>query len=201
MTGVQDVVQNTASEVASMTNDAVSATLGGGNPLTVPLFLSGAEVTTGTTFDVVSPASGKLLHNASSASVEDAVKAVESCADAFPAWAATTMRHRRDIFLKAADVLQARGDELAAYMKEETGAPHGFSAGMNVPLSADILRDIAGRISSIEGSMPMTSDAGTSAMVFREPYGVILGIAPWYVASSTHSCRGRLTPPSTPPLR
>lgn len=151
---------------------------------TVPLFLSGAEVTTGSTFDVVSPGSGELVHKASSASVEDAVKAAESCAAAFPAWAATSPGKRRDIFLKAAEVLERRQEEVATFMQEETGAPHGFAAGFNVPLSIDILKDIAGRICTIEGSMPVASDAGTSAMVFREPYGVILGIAPWYVSSS-----------------
>ena len=46
-------------------------------------------------------------------------------------------------------------------------------------LAIDILKDVAGRISSLSGSMPATNQEGVSALVYKEPFGVILAIAPW----------------------
>lgn len=86
---------------------------------------------------------------------------------------------RRDIFLKAAELLKSRVDELGGYMQDETGSATAFSSGFNVPLAAEMLRDVAGRCSSVMGSIPTCSDEGTAAMVVKEPYGVVLGIAPW----------------------
>lgn len=63
-------------------------------------------------------------------------------------------------------------------MVEETGASD-YWAGFNVRLSIDMLKDVAGRISSIKGEAPILGEEGTSAIVYKEPYGVILGIAPW----------------------
>lgn len=146
---------------------------------TVPLIINGKDVTTSTTFPVVSPASHKQIWAASSASLSDVSSAIESAQAAFPGWAKTKPSARRDILLKAADIFQSRAKELGEYMMEETGAEYGFSGGFNVPLSVEMLRDIAGRISSIAGTIPTCSQDGTAALVVKEPYGVVLGIAPW----------------------
>lgn len=81
--------------------------------------------------------------------------------------------------MKAADIVDARASELAEYMKVETGAASPFAEGFNVPKCADMLRDVAGRLSSIMGHIPTCEEEGTSAMVIREPFGVVLAIAPW----------------------
>jgi len=149
---------------------------------TVPLIINGKEVNTSTTFDVIAPSTGKVIHKCSSASVSDAIQAVEAAQAAFPAWRDTPPAKKRDIFLKAAEIAQSRAVELGKYMEDETGAGAGWAAGFNVPLAIDGLKDVAGRISSIKGSIPTPGDPGTSALVFNEPYGVILGIAPWNAA-------------------
>lgn len=146
---------------------------------TIPLIIDGKDIFTETTFNVISPGTGKLVHKCSSASVEDANAAVKAAQDAFPAWAAMPPAKRRDIFLKAADIMDARKEELGAYMMEETGADDFWATGVNVPLAADIIRDLAGRMSSIAGSIPAIADPGSSALVLKEPFGVILAIAPW----------------------
>lgn len=96
------------------------------------------------------------------------------------------MKHsaKRDIFLRAADVIDARAEEFADYMKIETGAADMFSNGFNVPKMADMLRDVAGRVSAVMGHIPSCEEEGTSALIVKEPYGVVLGIAPWYVPQS-----------------
>ncbi|KAF2119740.1 Aldehyde/histidinol dehydrogenase [Lophiotrema nucula] len=146
---------------------------------TVPLLINGKEVTTDTTFDVVSPSSHKPIWKASSASVDEANAAADAAQAAFPTWSKTKPSARRDIFLKAAEIFASRGEEYGAYMREETGAEAAFSSGFNVPLAAEMMKDVAGRISSVMGSIPVCSDDNTAALVIKEPWGVVLGIAPW----------------------
>ena len=145
----------------------------------VPLLIDGKEVTTETTFDVVSPVSGKVIWKASSVSKQDAIKAVEAAQAAFPAWSKTKPSVRRDILLKASDILKKRFDECAEYMNIETGSTNAMSAQFNVPSSIEQLRDVAGRIISTTGYVPVCSEEGRSAVIYKEPYGVVFGIAPW----------------------
>ncbi|GAB7356388.1 hypothetical protein MBLNU459_g7168t1 [Dothideomycetes sp. NU459] len=145
---------------------------------TVPLWIDGKEVTTSTTFDVNAPKTEKLLWKSAGANAKDATEAVESSQRAFKSWRKTKPQQIRKIFLKAADIMEERMEELAAYQMEETGAPEFIVKHFNLPTTIELLRDIAGRVSgAVAGSMPVTE--GGSAFVFKEPYGVILGIAPW----------------------
>lgn len=146
---------------------------------TVPLLINGSEVTSTTTFPVTSPASHKQIWSASSASLDHVKAAASAAQTAFPTWAKMKPSARRDIFLKAADVFSKRAQEAGKYMEDETGATPAFSSGFNVPLTVEMFKDVAGRISSISGTIPTCAQDGTSALVVKEPYGVILGIAPW----------------------
>lgn len=146
---------------------------------TVPLLINGKEVTTSTTFPVTSPSSHKQIWSASSASVEDAKAAISAAQTAFPAWAKTKPAARRDIFLKASEIFKSRAEEFGGYMEQETGSAPAFSSGFNVPLAAEIMKDVAGRCSTIMGNIPTCAQDGTAALVVKEPFGVILGIAPW----------------------
>lgn len=145
----------------------------------VPLIINGKEITTSSTFPVNSPASHKQIWSASGASVEDANNAVDAAQAAFPAWAKTKPTARRDIFLKASEIFASRAEELGRYMDEETGATAAFSSGFNVPLGAELFKDVAGRCTTINGVIPTCSDENTAALVVKEPYGVVLGISPW----------------------
>lgn len=151
----------------------------GSSEYIVPLHINGEEVKAEKTFDVVNPATGEVIWKGASASKEDAIRAVEAAQAAFPAWSRMKPSKRRDIFLKAADILQSRAEELGRYMMEETAADEFYASGFNVPNSVEALKDIAGRISSIVATMPIMAEEGRSAIVYREPYGVVLGIAPW----------------------
>lgn len=144
----------------------------------VPFFINGEEVQPGKAFDVVNPATGKVVHQCSSASDIDALAAVDAAAKAFPAWKKLPPHKRRDIFLKAAGIMLQRREELAQYMMEETGVPRGW-ADFNLNVATDFLLDVAGRIATLEGTFPTTQDENVGALVLKEPWGVILAIAPW----------------------
>jgi acyl-CoA reductase-like NAD-dependent aldehyde dehydrogenase len=146
---------------------------------TIPLLINGEEKTSASTFPVESPVSHKTIWSCSSASAADADAALAAASAAFPAWSKIKPAARRTIFMKAADLLEQRSEELRAHMNEETGSVDPF-ADFNIVTVAENIRDVAGRCSAIMGSIPTAQEEGTGALILKEPYGVILGIAPWY---------------------
>ncbi|EAW08366.1 aldehyde dehydrogenase [Aspergillus clavatus NRRL 1] len=149
-----------------------------GEHAVIPLIINNDSVVTENLLDVYGPAEGEFLYRSAAASVDDANRAVAAAKAAFPAWSKMKPYDRRDILMKAADIMYARREELIRYQMEETGAGRMF-AEKTCLLGAGFLKDFAARIPSIEGSVPSVGKDGECAMVFKEPYGVILGIAPW----------------------
>lgn len=146
---------------------------------TVPLLINGKEEYPSANFNVISPYTNQACWTAAAATPQDAIRAVEAADAAFPAWSQVKPTVRRDVLLKAADLLEARLEQNAEFMRTEMGADVGASQGFVVPLAIRMLRDVAGRITSICGCVPEVEAEGQSAIVFKEPMGVILGIVPW----------------------
>lgn len=144
---------------------------------TIPLQINGAETITDTTFDVIDPTSESPVWKCSSASVEDARNAVKAAQAAFPAWAKKSPSARRDIFLKAADILEKRTAELVQYAKSEIAFSNDLTY-LDLTSTAAQLRQVASDTVAEAGYIPVC-EGGRSAMVIQEPYGVVLGIAPW----------------------
>jgi acyl-CoA reductase-like NAD-dependent aldehyde dehydrogenase len=65
---------------------------------------------------------GKHIWDTSSCSEQDAIAAVAAAEKAFPSWSQTKPSERRDIFLRAADIITKRKTELGGYMHHEIGA-------------------------------------------------------------------------------
>lgn len=145
---------------------------------TIPLWLNGKEVTTSKTLDVISPVTNKLIYKAAAATEDDAAAAVKAGEEAFKSWSQTKPSFRRDIFLRAAEELAKRREECWQYTRNETGAERSMF-DFEFGLLLDACKALGGLISSIQGTVPTVSEEGSSAIVFKEPYGVVLGIAPW----------------------
>ncbi|TVY22070.1 Vanillin dehydrogenase, partial [Lachnellula hyalina] len=145
---------------------------------THPLLINNTPHQSPSSFPVHSPSDTTHLHNFSSASPSCTSDALSSASTAFPAWAALPPPTKRDIFLQAASLLKSRLPSLQATMTRETGASPSWAA-FDTNLAIQILLDVSGRLSSLTGSIPTPSDPGTSALVYKEPYGVVLAIAPW----------------------
>ncbi|KAJ6525024.1 Aldehyde/histidinol dehydrogenase [Mycena vulgaris] len=145
---------------------------------TIPLLINGEEKISAATFAVESPVSHTTLWSCSSASAADADDAVAAASAAFTSWSKTKPATRRNILLKAADLLEQRAAELKEHMQQETGST-GDYADFNTMTAAETMRDAAGRCSAIVGSIPVCQAEGTSALLVKEPYGVVLAIAPW----------------------
>ncbi|KAK7744085.1 hypothetical protein SLS53_003603 [Cytospora paraplurivora] len=146
--------------------------------ITVPFWINGKEVVPSKTFDVINSATLKVIHQCSSATEADAEAAVEAAAKAFPAWKNTPPTQKRDVFLKAAEIMERRRAELVNNMVEELGVPSDW-ANFNISLAKEFITDVAGRCITIEGVLPTSENTDTGAMVVKEPFGVVLAIAPW----------------------
>ncbi|RPA84619.1 aldehyde dehydrogenase [Ascobolus immersus RN42] len=143
--------------------------------LTIPLLLP-AEFTSSKTFPIFSPLDrdqASPLWQCSSAGPEQVDAAITASTSALRKWSSMPYPARRDILLKAATLIEENGPLLAKLMEIETGAPNDWTMGFNVPVGAALVREVAGRIKGNSGEKPLTE------LVWTEPVGVVLGIAPW----------------------
>ncbi len=93
------------------------------------LFIGGEWVgaTAGKTFDDVDPFTGDVVARIPAGTREDAKIAVESAAEAFREWSQAPPSVRQRVFLKAADVLENREEEVVSWLARETGCTLGFA--------------------------------------------------------------------------
>ena len=98
------------------------------------MYINGQDVSTpDNTFNVTSAITNEDIWSSSSAQTSHAIEAVEAAQAAFPAWRATSPQERRNILLRAADIMEYRANELCNYMDEETASEGPYSAGISFP--------------------------------------------------------------------
>ena len=147
----------------------------------VPSWINGEEELASSTFTVTDPSTGEICWEVSSITEQDARRVADAAQAAFPAWVATKPSARQAILFNAANLMEERADELVHYMCIEVGIDAGLARQLIVGLAISMMRDIACRICEIFGTVPKLGIDGQSAMVWKEPYGVMLGITPWQV--------------------
>jgi acyl-CoA reductase-like NAD-dependent aldehyde dehydrogenase len=145
----------------------------------VPLLIDGSHSIPGTlTFPVYSNELQQELFQAQSAGPEAATLAADAAGKAFKTWKHTPWTQRRDILLKAADIIRRREVEFKDMMRAETScAPH--FAAFNIEYTISLMKETASRISSMVGEVPNMASSSTLGFIFREALGPILLIAPW----------------------
>jgi benzaldehyde dehydrogenase (NAD) len=132
----------------------------------------------GATFERRNPLSQEVVTRAAAATVADAIAAVDAAAAAFVSWSRVGPSARRQLLLKAAEVLEAKAPQFIEAMAAETGAS-GLWAGFNVHLAAGMLQEAASLTTQISGEVIPSDVPGSLAMAMRQPAGVVLGMAPW----------------------
>ncbi|KAJ7512450.1 Aldehyde/histidinol dehydrogenase [Mycena galericulata] len=152
-------------------------------PPFTPLFIDGQQVpaSDNATFEVYNTTTTAVVGTSASASSADCSAAVEAAGRAFKAWEKMTPYARRDIFLKAAELVASdRWRELIVQTAmEETGCSKDWAMGGwigAVPLirtTASFANDLTGK-TFISSSVP-----GMQCVMEQRAMGVIFGIAPW----------------------
>ncbi len=128
-------------------------------------FIGGEWVaaTSGATFEVSDPFSGDAVIRAAAGTRDDARRAIEAAAAAFPEWAATPPAVRQGILLRAADILESRRDEVVDLLTRETGATFGFGM-FQMHFTPGLLRQAAGSVYAPTGEVIPSDIPGKMAM-------------------------------------
>lgn len=130
------------------------------------------------TYDHNDPISNEVATRAAAATTDDAIAAVNAAAAAFPEWSSMGPSARREVLLKAADILAGKADDFVEAMQWETGASEMW-ARFNCMLASGMLKEAASLTTQIAGEIIPADKPGVLAMGVRQPAGVSLGIAPW----------------------
>ena len=146
------------------------------------LFIGGefVEAEGGATFENRDPWSGEVVSEVAAGSRSDARKAVEAAAEAFAEWSQTPPAVRQGVFLRAADVLESRQDEVVSMLARETGCTFGFGM-FQMHFVPGLFRQAAALAYAPLGEV-IPSDTGAFSMGIRRPVGVVGAIAPWNAA-------------------
>jgi acyl-CoA reductase-like NAD-dependent aldehyde dehydrogenase len=138
------------------------------------------EAADGARYDDRDPFTGETVATVPAAGPEDATRAVAAAAEAFPTWSAAPPGERQRVFLKAADLLEERRDEVVSMLARETGSTFGFAMFQSffVP---NLFRQAAALAYAPLGQI-IPSDTGAFAMGVRRPVGVVGAFAPWNAA-------------------
>ena len=139
------------------------------------------EAASGETFVTEDPSTGEKLADVASAGEADVDAAVAAARGAFEgSWAKVKPAERAALINKLADLIEARGDELALTETLDVGRPIQFSRMIDVGGAVGQLRYQAGWASKIQGETNEISAPGEWLnYVLREPVGVVGQIVPW----------------------
>lgn len=143
-------------------------------------FIGGHEVTgtSGRFGDVYNPAEGAVQAKVALASREEVTKAVDSAAEAQPAWAATNPQRRARVLGKFIDLIRAEIDSLAALLSSEHGKVLGDAKG-DIERGLDVLEFAMGAPHLLKGEFSDSVGGGIDTYSMRQPLGVVAGITPF----------------------
>jgi betaine-aldehyde dehydrogenase len=136
----------------------------------------------GETLTVQNPANRTPIAEIPRGRAEDVDRAVKAAAAAYPAWSRVAPRERGKLFLKIADALEARVEELARLIALETGNALRTQARPEAIGTVDMFRYYGGLGGELKGE---TIPLGEQVLSYtrREPMGVVGAIVPWNAPS------------------
>jgi acyl-CoA reductase-like NAD-dependent aldehyde dehydrogenase len=141
-------------------------------------YIGGEWISSGQMFDDLDPYHGTVMACVPAATREDAARAVDAAAMAFPSWADLPPAEKQALFLRAADIVERRSGEITALLATETGCAAAF-AGFQVLTATRLLRQAANWGYLPAGEVIRSDTPGTFALALRRPFGVVAGISPW----------------------
>ncbi|MDQ2896350.1 MAG: NAD-dependent succinate-semialdehyde dehydrogenase [Actinomycetota bacterium] len=132
----------------------------------------------GSTFDVVDPATGRVLAAVPRMGAAETRRAIEAAARALPAWRARLARERARIMRRWADLMIERQEELATLLTAEQGKPVAESR-VEIAYAASFLEWFGEEGKRVYGDTIPTYAPDRRILVTKEPVGVCAGITPW----------------------
>jgi betaine-aldehyde dehydrogenase len=133
--------------------------------------------TSGEKFEVINPATGKVIYQVEVADEKIKQQAIASAQRGFATWSAMSATERSRILLKAVALLRERNDELAKIEVFDTAKPWQEASVVDVASGADSIEFFAGLAPGIEGNQQSVD--GDFYYTRREPLGICAGIGAW----------------------
>ncbi|NYD78298.1 aldehyde dehydrogenase family protein [Arthrobacter cupressi] len=126
----------------------------------------------------VSPVDGRFLAELTACGSADVDVAVAAARRAFPAWSRVGAEARKGVLLALAALMERHADELALLETLDSGKPILQTTTVDVPGAISTLRWYAEAADKQAGELPAVPP-GATALVTREPLGVVAAIVPW----------------------
>ena len=149
--------------------------------LKCPLFINGQFIETLDKQNIINPSTGKVIAEASLASINEVELALASCREAFDhgPWPQFSLAQRKEFIFKIAQGILDNAAGLAQLEMQNTGKPLKETTFMDIPSSAKTFEFIANHFIDyldVE-DIPVLEEA--EAKLIREPLGVVVLIIPW----------------------
>jgi succinate-semialdehyde dehydrogenase/glutarate-semialdehyde dehydrogenase len=129
-------------------------------------------------FDVTDPATEKTIASVASATVDDAIAAVDAAQEAFEAWAGRKPRERAEILRKAYELIMRDAERFAKLITLENGKALSDSRG-EVAYSAEFFRWYAEEAVRNIGQISTAPASGARIVAQHKPAGVAVLVTPW----------------------
>ena len=128
---------------------------------------------------IYNPATGEQIANVSRAGADDVDHAVSVARDRYEegVWRRATVRQRRDVLRRIADLIRRDQERLAVLESTNAGKPIAAARG-EIGAVAATFDFYAGAVDKIHGQT-IPGNANGTLMTFREPIGVCAAITPW----------------------
>jgi succinate-semialdehyde dehydrogenase / glutarate-semialdehyde dehydrogenase len=129
-------------------------------------------------FDVLDPATGRVLTTVADGSVDDAIAAVDAAESAAEAWAATSPRERAEILRRAWELMTEQADDLARLVTLENGKALTDARG-EVAYAAEFFRWYSEEAVRAVGQLMTAPSGANKIMVLEQPVGICVLVTPW----------------------
>lgn len=129
------------------------------------------------------PATGEEVGRAHCTSAKDVEAAVERSRNAFQYWRKTSFRERKDLIMKARDVILAEMDDIALLISQESGKPVAEALSMEIAPVLDLMQYFARNTEKLlkpsKIGIGIYGLMGRASQIVYHPLGVVGIIPAW----------------------
>jgi vanillin dehydrogenase len=144
------------------------------------LFVNGAyrPSNSGKTADSINPATGEIYARVDQANTADVAEVLDIAWEAFQGWKAARPSEREAVFIKAAQIMEARKSELQDILIDEAGST-ALKAGYETAHTPQHTLSMAGECRRVMGDTYWSDYPGVESYCIRRPLGLVLAISPF----------------------
>jgi len=146
----------------------------------IPHWIGGrrTESTSGRSGPVFNPATGMQTGAVDFASPQEVDAAVQAAKAAFPAWRATSLAKRAELFFRIRELLHERREAVAEILVREHGKVFSDALG-EVTRGLEVVEYCCGLPSLLKSEFTEQASTGIDVYSIRQPLGVAAGITPF----------------------